>query len=171
MEQNQTQSYKLKEGEVVPHFKLPSSKDIDIDLWDYKQRKNLVIIFYHGSGCIFCQRKLGEYARIHRKAKEFRYLAEILAVSFDDSRETKKYVKKASLPFPVLSDVKEEITEKYTYKDEIRRSPSPSIFITDRFGTLHYQKITREADDLPDGEEVLDWLLGINMDCPECSHL
>lgn len=167
----QTFTYKLKEDEIVPYFKLPSSQDVDIDLWQYKQRKNLVIVFHHGSNCVFCQRKLGEYAKIYEKARGFQYLAEILAISFNNINEIKDYVKRASISFPLLSDVKEKITEKYTHKDKTRNSPYPSIFITDRYGALHYQKIAPEANNLPDGDEVLSWLLGINMECPECSHL
>lgn len=168
---SQTLSHKLKGDAVVPYFKLPSSQDVDIDTWQYKQRNNLVIVFYHGSKCVFCQRKLEEYARIYEKVKEFQYLAEILAISFDSISEIKEYLRRVSILFPLLSDDKEEATEKYTYKDDTRKSPFPSIFITDRYGALHYQKIAREASDLPDGDEILGWLLGINVGCPECSHL
>jgi hypothetical protein len=59
----------------------------------------------------------------------------------------------------------------YTYKDPVRKAPFPSIFITDRFGELYHQQITDEANRLPTGKETLDWLLFMDVQCPECSHL
>lgn len=97
--------------------------------------------------------------------------AEILGVSFDNLDETRNYAKETGVMFPLLSDENMEATEKFTHQDEARKAPYPSLFITDRFGVLRYQKIVEEADELPDVKEVLSWLLLIQTECPECSHL
>lgn len=41
-------SEKLRVNEVVPYLRLPSSRDGCINLWDLKQKRNLVIFFHHG---------------------------------------------------------------------------------------------------------------------------
>ncbi|MGC8850273.1 MAG: redoxin domain-containing protein, partial [Candidatus Bathyarchaeia archaeon] len=63
MEKDANAQPKLRLQEVVPHLKLPSSKGWNVDLWDFKQRKNLVLIFHHGRMCPRCRDKLKELSR------------------------------------------------------------------------------------------------------------
>ncbi len=161
-------SYKLKLRQEIPYFSLPSSGGKEVSLWDYKQKKNLIIVFHHGSKCARCQKKLEEYAEVYERAEK---LDAELAISSDTPREIEGYLKKVPLPFPLLSDSDGKVAAQFTYIDSQRNAPFPSIFITDRFGELHYQKIVSEADELPSGDEVLDWFLFIQIQCTECSHL
>jgi len=62
-------SDKLKLSEVVPYLNLPSNKNRGINLWDLKQKKNLIIIFYHGSKCDHCKKKLKELAEVYSNAQ------------------------------------------------------------------------------------------------------
>ena len=75
------------------------------------------------------------------------------------------------MPFHFLSDETGETTVTFTYIDIENNVPLPSIYITDRLGVLRYQKIVSEAHELPDGKEIISWLLLIQTECPECSHL
>lgn len=160
---------KLKLGEIVPYLSLPSSRNGNVSLWDLKQRKNLVIIFHHGNKCIHCWAKLKELAEAFTSFEGLK--TEILAVSFDSPRKLKSYAKKLGIPFHLLSDETEEATESFTYKDPSLNGPFPSIFIADRFGVLRYQEIVYETHELLDVKEILSWLLLIQTECPECSHL
>lgn len=157
--------YKLKEQKVVPHVKLPSSRGDVVDSWDFKQVKNLVIVFYHGHGCEVCKKKLEEYNKVYPQMKDFRFSGEILAISYDSMDQIKKYLQSASIDFPLLSDTEKKVTEKFTYEDNSRKAPFPSIFITDEYGALWHQKIVKEADQLPSGKEILDWSFSINCEC------
>lgn len=169
MKLSKTFPQKLKDKEAVPIFSLPSSLGREISLWECKQKQNLVIVFYHGPKCTICQKKSKEYAELYEKAKDLE--AKIPAVSFDTIDHLKEFLQRVPLPFPLLSDVEGKVTEMYTNKDEGRKAPFPSIFITDRFGDLYHQQIANEANKLPAGKEVLDWLLFMDIQCPECSHL
>ena len=155
---------KLKLYEVIP-----LSEKKEIDLWTYKQRKNLVIFFHHGHKCPFCRKKLEDFASAYRKIQELE--TEVLAISFDSPKDTEQYHEKVALPFPLLSDQTGETTEKYTHRDEDKHAPFPSIFITDRYQELRFQKIAPEADQLQTVDDILGWLLLIETECPECSHL
>src|SRR3989304_9978088 len=125
-------SEKLKLGEVVPYLNLPSNKNGNVSLWDLKQRKNLVNIFYHGSYCVHCMAKLKELAEVYTRAKELE--TEILAVSFDNIEKLKRHAKRIAIPFHLLSDETGETTVTFTYTDIKNNVPFPSIFIADRFG-------------------------------------
>ena len=160
---------KLKLGEVIPYLNLPSSKNGRVNLWDLKQKKNLVIVFHHGHNCIHCWEKVKELAEAYDNFVERE--AEILAVSFDGLETLRMYAEKLGIPFPLLSDEIGEPTERFTYTDVRYHAPFPSIFITDRFGVLRHQQIASEAHALLDVREILSWLLHIQIECPECSHL
>ena len=160
---------KLRLQEVVPHLNLPSSEGADVNIWDFKQRKNLVLIFHHGRNCPHCRNKLKELAEAYKEIQALE--AEILAVSFDNFEDAKDLREEDELPFPLLSDQSGATTERFTFIDESGNQPLPTVFITDRFGALRYQKIAREATDLPSAGEILNWLLLIETECPECSHL
>src|SRR3972149_7102096 len=97
-------SEKLKLGEVVPYLNLPSNKNGNVSLWDLKQRKKLVIIFYHGSYCVHCMAKLKELAEVYARAKELE--TEILAVSFDNIEELKRHAKESLCRF-IFSQMKQ----------------------------------------------------------------
>jgi len=160
---------KLKVNEVVPYLRLPSNRDGDINLWDLKQKRNFVIFFHHGIDCSHCTAKMKELEQAYDNTVELE--AEIFAVSFDNLSELRNYAQNAGIKFHLLSDKTGEITEAFTCKDTARTAPCPSIFVADRFGVLRYQKLGSEADELPSKEEILSWLLLIQSECPECSHL
>jgi peroxiredoxin len=160
---------KLKLGEVVPYLSLPSSINGNVSLWDLKQKKNLVIVFHHGNNCIHCWAMLKELSEAYANFKELE--TEILAVSFDSLEKLKDYAKSMKIPFHLLSDETGETTESFTYTDVRLNAPFPSILVADRFGVLRYQQIAFEAHELIDVKEILSWLLLIQTECPECSHL
>ncbi|MBS7644574.1 MAG: redoxin domain-containing protein [Candidatus Bathyarchaeia archaeon] len=160
---------KLRFQEVVPYLNLPSNKGTDVNLWNFKQRKNLVIIFHHGRSCINCRNKLKELSKVYREIQSLE--AEVVAVSLDNLEDSEIQGEEDELPFPLLSDRYGVNSEKYTYIDKSRGTLFPAVFITDRFGALRHQKIAEEATDLPEAVEILSELLLIQVECPECSHL
>jgi peroxiredoxin len=160
---------KLELQEVVPYLNLPSNKGMNVNLWNFKQRKNLVLIFHHGKACSHCRNKLKELVEAYKEIKAFE--AEILAISFDSLEDANDQGEEDKIPFPLLCDHSGATTERFTFIDKSKNMPFPTFLITDRFGALRYQKIAQEATDLPDTAEILSWLLLIQLECPECSHL
>ena len=161
---------KLKLYEVLPHLGLPSNKgNGNINLWDYKQRKNLVLFFHHGFKCPRCSSKLVEIASAYPQIQAEE--AEVLAISFDSLKDAEAFSEKMRVQFRLLSDTKNGDSAAFTYVDEAKKGLYPSLFITDRFSALRYQKIVEEADRLPPVKEIVDWLELIQLECPECSHL
>lgn len=160
---------KLELQEVVPHLNLPSSNSLNVNIWDFKQRKNLIIVFHHGRACNHCREKLKELANAYA---EIQFLeAEVLAVSFDGIEDLKRQREEDALPFPLLSDKNGATSERFTFVDKSKNTLFPAIFVTDRFGALRFQKIAEEATGLPSTSEILSTLSLIQIECPECSHL
>ncbi len=161
--------FKLNLSEVIPLLKLPSNRNRDVNTWDLKQKRNLVIFFNHGVKCGQCMKKAIALAKVYETMKELE--TEVLSVSFDALSDLRATAILRDIPFPMLSDLRREMTEKFTYVHLSRNGPHPSIFITDRYGELRKQEISDEADQLLSEAEVLSWLRLIENECPECSHL
>jgi len=160
-------SPRLQVHQLVPPFALPAGQGKVLKLWDYKMRKNLVILFHYGSSCLPCREKLTEVAENYGEFVKLE--TEILAVSSEGEENNEKLRGELNLPFPLLSYPAGRVIEKYTYWQGDNRTPSPSVFVTNRFGTLFFQQIAEEITGLLQGEEILKWLLFIQSQCPECS--
>lgn len=158
---------RLRIHELIPPFTLPSTQGKEVKLWDYKMRKNLVILFYHGDGCSRCKEKLKMFAEHYGELVKSE--SEILAISADDLEGTRALSAELRLPYPLLSDPEGRVIEKYTYWRKDTKAALPSVFVTDRYGALYYQFIADETTGLPDLEEILSWLGFIQSQCPECS--
>jgi peroxiredoxin len=157
---------KLKLQEVVPDFDLPSTKNGKVGLWSYKQKLNMVLLFFHGRDCKGCIDLLQELARDYARYQDDE--AEILAVTTMPLDEARALADQLHLPFPILSDPTGKTVERFTYLDEATGGPVPSLFVLDRFGAVYTQAIAEREDQLPSSDEVLEWLGLIEAQCPEC---
>lgn len=157
---------RLEISQLVPSFTLPSSQGGEVELWDYKMRKNLLILFYHGADCPACRKELKMLAENYGELVELE--AEVLAISSDALERSREVSVKLNLPYPLLSDPEGKVIEKFTHRQGEKKAASPSVFITDRYGTLYYQLISDEISGLPDLAEILSWLRFIQSQCPEC---
>jgi hypothetical protein len=46
--------------------------------------------------------------------------------------------------------------------------PAPGVVVADRWGEIYYVKAAEHASQLPAPEELLEWLLYVQIQCPEC---
>lgn len=157
--------YKLKLHKVVPNFDLPSTEGRSIKLTDYKQKKNLLLFFYNSGQCLQCLERLRSFATNYGSFGEFN--TEILSISSDPIEDSMILKEEYRLPFPLLRDETGFQMDKFTLVEE--GNATPSIFITDKFGSLYGQWIiSHEEGDLPDVKEYLKILEYIEVQCPEC---
>ena len=157
---------RLEISQLVPSFTLPSSQGGEVELWDYKMRKNLLILFYHGADCFLCIEELRILAENYEELIKLE--AEVLAISSEGLERSREVSAELGLPYPLLSDPEGRVIERYTYWQGEKEAASPSVFITDRYGALYYQFISGEISGLPDLSEILSWLHFIQSQCPEC---
>lgn len=157
---------KLELKKVVPWFELISTQDKIINVWDYKQKKNLVILFFQNSDCQSSRKYLLELNAYYNDFIDSK--TEIIAITSDSLEKIKKLANEIGIVFPILSDKNGEVINKYTYSNDSGKYSMPSIFITDRFGALYFQQIAEDEKELPSIKEVLDWINFIEKQCPEC---
>ena len=53
-------------------------------------------------------------------------------------------------------------------QDRVQALPSPAVLVADRWGEVVYLAATSEVRDLPQVEEVLEWVRYVQTRCPEC---
>ena len=78
----ETMTTQLSTGRLIPNFRLSAvNRDGQVGPWDYKQHRNLVLIFFRSAQCRKCQELLQAIAEHYDyKRKE----AEVLAISTDE---------------------------------------------------------------------------------------
>lgn len=160
-------AHEINVDDLIPSFSLPAvNVSGHISPWDYKQHKNLVLIFFRDPGCAPCVRLLRELAASY---EEYRQLnAEILAIVSSDLEQLNKLQHELELPFPLLSDPDAGVLNSYEEGSLVAR-PVFGVFITDRWGALFSKTVGSEMDKLPADAEIRDWLSFIEIQCPECS--
>jgi len=147
----------LEIGHIVPDFKLESTDGKVISPVDYKERKNLVILFFNPrERCDW--EMLAEVRRRYHEITDDN--GEVLAIASGPMEELRECVSGLMLPFPVLSDVHEEATCAYCAVESM-------VFIADRFGELKMQGTMCGAVD-ETLDKVMSTLELIELECPEC---
>ncbi len=149
----------LKEGDKAPAF---SGKDQDgnkTSLSDYIGKK-LVLYFYSEAGSPTCTIEScnlrDNYSLLKKKGFE------VVGVSPDDEKKQKKFEIKYKLPFPLIADTENKITETYGVKDMKKLFGREymgilrTTFIIDEKGII--RKIFTKPKNKAHAEEIInDW--------------
>lgn len=149
---------------VVPGFSLPSLDGRAIGPSSYKQRANLVMLFFDPGRCGECLDFLREAAGNYAEYRDLE--TRILAICPVPESELRQQVG-SDLPFPVLSDADRRVTDSYLSAMELQ--PAAAVFITDRYGALRDRIFVGQGEQVP-REEILGWLRLIETECPECGE-
>lgn len=100
----------LKAGMPAPAFSLPDQTGKTRQLADFRGRW-LVLFFYPKDDSFACTR---EACSFRDESELFRQLgAEVLGISTDDTPSHLKFAEKHALSYPLLSDVKLEVSKAY----------------------------------------------------------
>ncbi|GAA3521416.1 peroxiredoxin-like family protein [Aquimarina addita] len=152
---------KLKVGEKAPDFSLSNATNKTITLSDLLEEKKVVLTFYRGSWCPYCNLQLAHYQKslLHIKALG----ARLVAISPQTPDESLNVKEKNELNFEVLSDNGNIVARKYTsvfknadtsintmtelgfdfdrhYSDDSRELPIPAVFIIEKDATISFAK-------------------------------
>lgn len=100
----------LKVGEKAPEFTLPTGDGGEISLSDLKG-KRVVLYFYPKDNTSGCTKEACSFRDAIKKFEKKN--AVIIGVSIDSVTSHQKFAEKYDLPFPLASDEKKELVEKY----------------------------------------------------------
>ena len=100
----------MKEKELAPNFKIPSSNNEEFEL---KKNKNkfLIIYFYPRDNTPGCTDEAKDFSKLYKEFKKLN--CEIIGISKDSIESHKKFISKFKIPFQLLSDEKIIVLKKY----------------------------------------------------------
>ena len=133
-------------GQVVGGFRLAATDGRTVSLWQYKQRRPVVLVLWANGG----DHLLAGFAE--RYADYRRLGAEVLAIGpAPPDRD---------LPFPVLLD--SDGATAASLADE-----RPAVLVLDSFGELFTRRQGASAA-RPDHDDLLEWVFFTEVQCEEC---
>jgi peroxiredoxin len=166
----ETKRAKLSTGDLIPNFRLSAvNRNGQVGPWDYKQHRNLVLIFFRTVECLKCKQLLCEISEHYGGYQEKE--AEVLAISTEEIDRLRQLARDLALPFPLLSDSDGRVTNLYLKHMEQggdRETFETAIFVTDRWGAIFSTRSIEKTQDLPAEAEIRDWLEFIELQCEEC---
>ncbi|MEP0357505.1 peroxiredoxin-like family protein [Paraglaciecola sp.] len=101
----------LTVGSKAPSFILPDANGVLVKFSDLLDKGALVVTFYRGSWCPYCNLQLRALSQ--RLAELHELIAELVAVSAQVPDESLSVVEKQELTFPVLSDQDAKLAEAF----------------------------------------------------------
>jgi len=134
-------STKLSEGMKAPDFTLQNYQGKSFRLSSYKGKSPVVIYFYPKAGTSGCTKQACGIRDDLNKFKDKNIV--VLGISIDPKQDIKKFVHENNLNFPLLSDNKKLVSEKYGVLREDGKAKRVT-FIIDRKGKI--EKIIEVTD-------------------------
>lgn len=155
--QTHTSPLKVKKGDKAPLFSLPNATGKTIELSELLQQGAVVLTFYRGTWCPYCNLELSIYQKILPQIKQAG--ASFVAVSPMNPDNSFQMMDTNKFQFEVLSDVGNKVSSQFTtvfknpetsiqamadlgydfhsfYDDKSAELPVPATFVISKDGTL-----------------------------------
>lgn len=152
---------KLQVGEKAPDFSLSNATDKTIKLSNLLKKGKVILTFYRGSWCPYCNLQLVHY---QNSLAEIQALgADLVAISPQTPDKSLNVKEKNKLGFEVLNDNGNIVARKYTtvfknadtpintmtelgfdfdahYSDDSKELPIPAVFVIEKDTTISFAK-------------------------------
>lgn len=170
----------LQVGDTAPDFTLSNATGESINLAELLQQGKVVLTFYRGTWCPYCNLQLHLYQQVIEEIKKAG--AQLVAVSPQTPDESLSIKEKNELSFEVLSDNGNLVARQYTtvfrnadtpvaamerlgidfdsfYADDSRELPVPAVFIIEKDARVSFaQAIGGDYRNRVEAKEILDAL-------------
>ncbi len=142
----------LDVGQKVTYFELPDQQDYPWSLSGQLELGPVMLVFYRGDWCPYCNGQLASYAR---EVEEFENRGvQVAGISVDPPSNNAKMVGKLQLPFPLLSDPEGELARLFGLWDDVEGVAVPAVVVVDQSGEVRYLYEGRDLADRPRDDEV-----------------
>lgn len=169
----------VKSGDKAPDFTLPSVRGGELALADALEEGPVVLSFYRGSWCPFCNLELNA---LQQRMDDIKACgARLIAVSPERPDSSLSHAEKLNLSFDVLSDLHNKIAMQYglvmnvhetlqplylewgldlpaANQDDSWQLPVPATYIIDQDRTVRAANIDKNYTSRMEPEEILDTL-------------
>jgi peroxiredoxin len=142
----------LDVGQKITYFELPDQQDYPWSLSGQLEMGPVVLVFYRGDWCPYCNGQLASYARRFEEFEERG--AQIAGISVDPPPNNAGMVGKLQLPFPLLSDPEGELARLYGLWNAEEDVAVPAVIVVDQSGEVRYLYAGRDRADRPEDEGV-----------------
>ncbi|RZT96516.1 peroxiredoxin [Ancylomarina subtilis] len=146
-------------GQVAPQFKAHDQNDIEIKSRDILKENELIVVFYRGQWCPYCNRHLSE---LQDHLVDFKKAgAQLIAITPEKTENIDKTIEKTKADFPILWDkdnsimkafgvdfiLAENLQKKYknygidlieANGNESQTLPVPATFVIGKDGKIKY---------------------------------
>ncbi|TYP71229.1 peroxiredoxin-like family protein [Paenibacillus methanolicus] len=172
--------YGLREGDQAPNFSLANPLGEPITLYDELAKGPVVLVFYRGSWCPFCNVQIRAYQRMLPDLQQLG--SQLIAISPQSQDNSLTQMEKEQLTFPVLSDPNGDVAHRYNllfelpaylqdvFKHKLGRDlalinqcdrwvlPVPATFLIDRGGVVRRHYVNPDYMNRMEPQEILDHL-------------
>jgi glutaredoxin-dependent peroxiredoxin len=145
-------------SQQAPDFSLFDSEKKAVKLSDFKNEKNVLLLFFPVAFTSVCTKELcGVRDDI---AKYSNTNAQVLGISVDSVFTLAKFKEEQGYNFPLLSDFNKEASAAYdsmynSFTDMNMKGVSKrSAFIIDKAGVVQYAEVLESAGDVPNFEAI-----------------
>ena len=161
LEEEHTSPLKLASGDTAPDFSLSNAVNETVKLYDVLKENRVVLTFYRGTWCPYCNLALAQYQSILNEIKKAGAI--LIAISPQIPDESLSIKEKNNLEFEVLSDNGNVVSRQFVkvfkngdqpvetmtelgfdfdsfYADDSRELPVPATFIIEKNGIISFAK-------------------------------
>jgi peroxiredoxin Q/BCP len=130
----ETPSGFLQIGDPAPDFVSETDRNETIRLSNYQNRKDVILFFYPKANTPGCIIEAQGFRDAYDELKDLN--VEVLGVSVDDKTDLRSFRNDQQLPFPLISDLKKEITTEYGCLNDEWGIANRITFLIDKQGRI-----------------------------------
>ena len=175
----------LKVGDRAPSIVLGNAKGETVDVSALLKKGPVVVVFYRGGWCPYCNLELRAFQRLLPKIEAAG--ASLVAISPEKPDDSLSTAEKNALTFQVLSDVGQKVGRAfrlvYDFSDELKSAyngfgldipakngaadewalPLAATYVIDRDGVIIYAYTDADYRDRADPDEILKFLTSVSV--------
>lgn len=173
-------AFGLEEADKVPDFTLSNPLGEQVTLYDELAKGSVVLTFYRGSWCPFCNTQLRAYQQLLPEIEKLG--GQLIAITPQTPDNSLSQREKEKLTFQVLSDPNGRVTESYRLLFELTDSlqnvfkntfgldltvfnasdrwvlPVPATFVIDKEGIVRRAHVNPDFTKRMEPEDIIDEL-------------
>jgi peroxiredoxin Q/BCP len=148
-------------GDKAPDFSLQANDGNTYSLSQFKNKNNIVLVFYPGDDTPTCTKQLCDYRDGWERFQQFDSI--VLGVSTNNMEDHKKFATKYNFPFPLLEDKDLSMCKSYGVMmlGGLIKITNRAVFIIDKQGAIRYKHVELVPLTRRTKEELFDALKSI----------